>query len=353
MEQQTRTSAGDQPRPGVRRGFTRFGATLRARNLSPRTIRSYLDTAEAFAVFCDDKFGLVELDQVTAEHVDAYIAHQLSAWTPSTAATRFRCLQQFFRFAECSGHIEASPMAELRPPKVTDAPVPVLRDEELIRLLRACDGTSFRDRRDFAMLRLLIDAGIRREELASVTTGALDLDHHLITITGKGQRVRAASFGNETSAALARYLDARTEHPHHGDRQLWLGLRGPMTGSGVRYMAECRAAQAGIDGVFPHRFRHTFAHRWLLAGGNETDLQTLAAGNHPRCSPDTAPPPEPNEPSTPTNNSPPATPSNCRARRPGQKAQADTPPYGSPSPPQLGAEPGAKNSGVEVLSPRC
>lgn len=282
MDQHNGTGEGGRPETGVRRAFARFDATLRARNLSPRTIRNYLDTAEAFAAFCDDRYGPLGLDQVTAEHVNAYIAHQLSTWTPSTAATRFRCLQQFFRYAEYSGHLATSPMAELRPPRFTDAPVPVLRDDELARLLRTCDGTSFRDRRDLAMLRLLIDTGTRRQELASMTTRALDLDHHLITITGKGQRVRTVSFGHETTVALTRYLEARSEHPASSDRHLWLGLRGPMTGSGIRYRVKRRAAEAGIDGVFPHRFRHTFAHRWLLAGGNETDLQTLAGWQSPQ-----------------------------------------------------------------------
>ena len=261
---------------GVRRAFTRFESTLRARNLSARTIRNYLDTAEAFAVFCDEQFGPLELDQVTDEHVNTYIALQLSEWTPSTAATRFRCLQQLFRFAECSGYVEVSPMAGLRPPKVRDAPVPVLRDHELVRLLRACEGTEFREVRDFAMLRLLIDAGTRREELATMALEALDLDHQFITINGKGGQVRAVSFGSESTAALIRYLKVRAEHPYSDDRHLWLGLRGPMTGDGVRYMVDQRSAQAGVEGVFPHRFRHTFAHRWLVAGGNETDLQTLA-----------------------------------------------------------------------------
>lgn len=267
---------GETRKVGVRRSFTRFDSTLRARNLSPKTIRNYLDTAEAFALFCDDHFGPLELDQVTSEHVNAYVASQLSAWTPSTAATRFRCLQQLFRFAECSGYVEASPMTGLRPPKVTDAPVPVLRDDELVRLLRACDGPDFRERRDFAMLRLLIDAGTRREELATMTVDAVDLDHQIVVVIGKGGQVRAIPFGSESTAALTRYLKVRAEHPYSSNRRLWLGTRGPMTSSGVRYMVDRRSAQAGVEGVFPHRFRHTFAHRWLVLGGNETDLQTLA-----------------------------------------------------------------------------
>ncbi len=37
-----------------------------------------------------------------------------------------------------------------------------------------------------------------------------------------------------------------------------------------------RAGEAGLTGVHPHRFRHTFAHEWLSAGGNEGDLMQLS-----------------------------------------------------------------------------
>jgi site-specific recombinase XerD len=284
MKPQVRDSTGQRPRPGgrggpkkvgVRQAFQRFESTLKARNLSPRTIRNYLDAAEGFAAFCEYRFGPLDLDEVTDEHVNVFIASQLEEHSPSTAATRFRCLQQFFRFAE-GLYIDTSPMVGLRPPRVNDAPVPVLRDHELVRLLRACDGDTFRDRRDFAMLRLFIDAGVRRDELAGMTVDALDLEQRLIMIIGKGRQVRAISFGNESTLALERYLKVRAEHAYSADRHLWLGLKGPMTGDGVRQMVDRRSAGAGVEGVFPHRFRHTFAHRWLVAGGNETDLQTLA-----------------------------------------------------------------------------
>jgi site-specific recombinase XerD len=265
----------------VREAFGRFKSTLRARNLSPRTIENYLATAEAFAAFCDDQYGELTLDDVTALHINAYTASQLEAHSSSTAATRFRCLQQFFRFTE-GLYLDTSPMTGLRPPKVTETPVPVLRDHELVKMLRTCDGDSFRDRRDLAMLRLFIDAGVRRDELATMAIDALNRFDHLIVITGKGQRLRAISYGNETARALDRYLQARTTHTHHTSRRLWLGTKGPLTGAGVRQMVARRSAQAGIDGVFPHRFRHTFAHRWLIAGGNETDLQTLAGWQSPQ-----------------------------------------------------------------------
>ena len=80
-----------------------------------------------------------------------------------------------------------------------------------------------------------------------------------------------------TTDALRRYLKARRQHPLAAKTDaLWLGRKGPLTDSGVRRLLERRCADAGITGLHPHRFRHTMAHRWLSAGGQEQDLMRLA-----------------------------------------------------------------------------
>ena len=56
--------------------------------------------------------------------------------------------------------------------------------------------------------------------------------------------------------------------PGHGHAQL--------TPDGVREICRVRAAQAGIDHLHPHQLRHTFAHDFLMAGGQERDLKRLA-----------------------------------------------------------------------------
>jgi len=55
-----------------------------------------------------------------------------------------------------------------------------------------------------------------------------------------------------------------------------------MTASGIAQMVERRSLTAGLGKVNPHRFRHTFAHRWLSAGGNEGDLERLAGWSGPQ-----------------------------------------------------------------------
>jgi site-specific recombinase XerD len=93
---------------------------------------------------------------------------------------------------------------------------------------------------------------------------------------GKGSRPRVVPFGAKTAQAIDRYLRIRTLHAHGRSTRLLPSQRGPMTPDGVREVLYRRSAEAGVADVHPHRFRHTFAHRWLAGGGQERDLVMLA-----------------------------------------------------------------------------
>ena len=167
-------------------------------------------------------------------------------------------------------------MARMHPPSVPEEPPPLLTEDELRKLLKACEGRDFEDRRDMAVVRLLVDTGMRLGEIAGIAIDDIDWELEVITVTGKGSRVRACPFGRKTSQALDRYLRARPSHTYAAMPALWLGRRGPLTDSGIKQILQGRADDAGIGHITPHQFRHVFAHRWLAEGGNETDLMRLA-----------------------------------------------------------------------------
>ena len=123
-------------------------------------------------------------------------------------------------------------MAAMRPPAVPEAPPRVLNDEQLRRLLKACEGREFADRRDAAILRLLVDTGMRRAEIAGLRVEDVDFDHDVAVVLGKGRRPRACPFGRKTAQALDRYLRVRAAHRDAALPALWLGVWGPMTPSG-------------------------------------------------------------------------------------------------------------------------
>ena len=169
-------------------------------------------------------------------------------------------------------------MANMRPPQVPEDPPPVMSEDNLRALLKACEGQAFVDRRDMAIVRLFLDTGARRAEIAGLMVDDIDWTLNVILVKGKGGSQRACAFGRRPAAALDRYMRARARHPHADDPMLWLGRVGPMAkdGSGLSQAVEKRAEKAGVGKVNLHRFRHSFAHQWLSEGGNEGDLMVLA-----------------------------------------------------------------------------
>ncbi len=118
---------------------------LRAANLSPRTIQSYLEAGDQFAAYVAATGMPDDPANLRREHVEAFIEDLLSQHSASTAANRYRSLQQLFRWLVDEGEIAASPMARTRPPKVPEQPVPIFSQAELRRLLDVCSSRKFDD----------------------------------------------------------------------------------------------------------------------------------------------------------------------------------------------------------------
>jgi site-specific recombinase XerD len=252
-----------------------YERSLLAANRSPATIAVYISGVRQFGAFLHQRGMPLTVAAITREHVEEFINHVLRRWTPATAAIRFRGVQSFFRWAVEEGEIKESPMARMKPPTVPEPSTPMLSGAQLKRLLQTCEGRDFMSRRDMAILRLFIDSGLRRSELAYLKLANVDLDHNVALVLGKGRRARAVPFGRKTAQALDRYLRVRAQHRHADSEALWLGPRGPLNDSAVDLMLRRRATQAGLK-VHAHMFRHGFADAWLREGGQEGDLMVLA-----------------------------------------------------------------------------
>jgi integrase len=123
----------------------------------------------------------------------------------------------------------------MRPPSVPEQPVPVPTDDQIRALLASCDGREFVDRRDTAIIRLLLDTGCRRGEIVGLTTADASLDERDIVVVGKGSRVRIVPFGIKTAQVLGRCLRVR-------DRDRWADLP-------ALWLAEKSRGALGADGI--------------------------------------------------------------------------------------------------------
>lgn len=251
--------------------------SLRAKNRSHGTIDSYLTCGTALCGWLDEHRPGIGHTEVSSTVLETYLAQMHTRVSPATVAKHYRSLQQLFRWLVLDGELERSPFEKMSPPEVPEQPVPILELDALEKLLKSCAGNTFENRRDTAIIRLFLDTGMRAGELAALTLDDIDREQYIAFVMGKGGRGRACPFGDRTNDAIGRYLRERKRNPaaKNSDR-LWIGKKGPMTDSGVRQMLERRCEDAGLPPIHPHQFRHTFAHRWLAAGGQENDLMRLA-----------------------------------------------------------------------------
>jgi integrase/recombinase XerD len=192
--------------------------------------------------------GITDWADVRARHVQEWTVTLLDRYSDSYANNQFRALQQFFKWhaTEDPDEPRPKPAANLKPPKVAEKLVPVFTGDELAAMLATCKGGGFQSRRDYAIISLFKDAGIRLSELAGPGLDDVNPASREATVTGKGDKQRTVRFTYDTSRALDRYTRERARHPMARVRALWLGIHGgPMTASGVYQMIERRGIPAG------------------------------------------------------------------------------------------------------------
>lgn len=263
-----------------------FRRHLRAAGKAERTQILYGQSIRFFCEWLLAQGRPTTLDQLNRHAIAAWLADLADRVDIETVRTRLRGMRRFCRWLEAEGEVEKAPTTGVEMPAPTEKPVRVLTEAELGKLIKLCqvprgragqyDRKIFDGRRDETLLRMLADCGVRVSELAGLTLEDLDLDREVAFVVGKGSRPRAVPYGAKTAQCLDRYLRIRSAHPRAAStNRLLLSERGPMSADGIRWRLEVLGRETGIEGLHPHAFRHTAAHRWLANGGQERDLMHI------------------------------------------------------------------------------
>ena len=270
--------------PSFERDFLAF---LRSRNLSTSTQRIYTSAVRELAAYLTTRDDEPRLSrgQLTRRDVESFVRHRLDKVKPATVSADFRALQQFYKWLLREEEVERNPMDGALPPIVPEQPVPVLTVEQLRALLEGCKGNGVIERRDNAIIRLLVDTGGRLSEVAELTVEDVDFDAGVCHVVGKGRRPRALPFGQATALALGRYLRSRAKDRRADLPGLWLAEKGKgaMGANGIHQMLRRRGLAVGIERLHADQFRHTAAHSWLSAGGGKPTSCGSWGGSRRRC----------------------------------------------------------------------
>ena len=179
-----------------------------------------------------------------------------------------RGLRAFGNWLARDGLAVARALRALANPRVPRRVIEPLSDADLRHLLAAAG------QRDAAVVLLLLDTGLRVSEVVGIRLGDLRRDGG-IKVTGKGDAERMVPVGGTARRAVGAYLAARG--PGGSDERLFLNQADqPLTTSGVSQLLRRLRRRTGVSArCNPHTFRHTFAHNYLVNGGDALSLQRI------------------------------------------------------------------------------
>jgi site-specific recombinase XerD len=250
-----------------------FRRHLKRRNYSTHTVKYYLYIIRQYVLWLD-----VALERASIKKIDAYIDHlHRKRMHPASINLYLVIIRVFYDYLKYDENINlTNPVRRnlrLRVPK----PLPrSLRQSEVAQLIDAIEG-----RRDMAMFKLMLRCGLRVEEVAKLTVGAVDLKGRKILVRqGKGGKDRVVYISDDAHEALGAYLKARS---HYRAKKVFLVERGkykgqPISVRGIQKRMEYYAKQTGIR-VSCHRLRHTMATQLLNAEAEIETIQDLLGHN--------------------------------------------------------------------------
>ena len=192
--------------------------------------------------------------------------------SPASRARKLSAIKSFYKYLTVrTKQLETNPVAEMEYPKLRKSLPKYLTLEQSAALLQSVSGPN--EKRDYAILMLFLNCGIRRSELVNLNIS--DVYEDRIRVVGKGNKERFVYFGAACRKAVDSYLEERNQKTLSDNRALFGSRNGNrISVEAVHRLVKKALLQAGLDSTqfSAHKLRHTAA-TMMLSGG--VDVKTV------------------------------------------------------------------------------
>lgn len=249
-----------------------FAAGLAREDLSPKTILGYRQDLKGFVQWLQAVRGTeTDLSQLSSIDLIQYRQHLLHTQQrkPTTINRHLQALRRFCRWGKGCGIFQDDPSAGVRAVRLSPRRRPLgLTELEVYALVRAAMRSGpAQAKRNYALVQLMLQAGLRTGEIAALCAGDIKLGPRSGSVRvrhGKGGKEREVPLNASARRALGQYLEAsRALKP---EDPVFVSLRGrAMSVRSIQYTISSLARRAKVTRIHlsPHTLRHTFALNYL------------------------------------------------------------------------------------------
>jgi site-specific recombinase XerD len=239
---------------------------------TPGTMKFYRDTLGKFLEWLEGQ-EIIEPEQINAKYVRAFLATFAErGCRDSYIHTYARSARTFIRFLFAEGYIPEPVVFQM--PKIGEKRLPILSIQEVQEVIHACQ-----EKRDKAVIMLMVDTGLRRSETCNMDWGDVDLASGLCLVrNGKGKKDRSVVIGVKTRRVILRYKQEVANDDCDPLFQTRSGNR--LSPLGLRSLLVRISKRTGIR-VSPHTLRRTFVVMALKGGMSIAHVQAIMGHRTP------------------------------------------------------------------------
>jgi integrase/recombinase XerD len=244
------------------------------KGLSENTVESYIsDLSELF-----DELDIKKVEAITSDDIAHYLGEVHDRYSATSLARKMTTFRQFYKFLLKGHYVSVNVMDDFDLPKLPHKLPEIVSLEQAVKLLDHLDLNDDIGMRDYCMISLLLNCGLRVSEMVNLTINDLNLKERTIDVIGKGSKERIVPFDYETQNKLKEYLTgARMNLNVEGSLLVFLTKKGkPVSRENFYRILKKRAKEASAKGHFtPHKLRHTFATTMLDQNADLRSIQEL------------------------------------------------------------------------------
>ncbi len=251
--------------------FSEYLLECEIRKFTPKTIKSYRNCIDLLVNYCEEKHDITEVENISHLHIRMFFKELTDTHHKESYINGLlKVYRAFFKYAVNEEYISVSPCDKVRWAREETPVIETFTDSEASRLVKAYNDFDYMSMRNKAMICMLIDTGIRCNEMCILPEAAIE--GNTILIYGKGKKYRYVALSPYLEKVLLRYKKCREAYFRYKNvpDNLFLSRTGkPMTVEAVERVVRTAGEAAKVRENIrcsPHTCRHFFAQCQLRNG---------------------------------------------------------------------------------------